>query len=183
MSYVILIKFFSFQALCIWDVTEQCLLQMVTVKFPFSHRQPDFGTSILCCLPSPGTTATLAIACNQNIAKFKLGSSTQSNRRWGVVSHQTPVTAVLYDSGFNQVCRKPLFSPSLFLSVYLSTHTSIYLSIHPFICLLICLFIYLSVCLSVSISINVFFFSAGGNWINQSVLSPWHLLSWSTLLG
>ena len=60
----------STQSLCVWDITEHYLLQTISVKFPFTQRQPDFGPSPLYILPLP--SPTLTICCNEYMAKFTL---------------------------------------------------------------------------------------------------------------
>ena len=58
------------QSLCVWDIREHNLLQTVSVKFPFTQRQPDFGPCPLLLLPLPSTT--LIISCNEYLARFSL---------------------------------------------------------------------------------------------------------------
>ena len=89
-----------FQMLCAWDIREHSLVQMVTVKFPFSQRQPDFAPTVLSLLPS---STALTITCNEYIAIYRLGLERSSRNTLYATSHSQPVTTALYDPYLHQV--------------------------------------------------------------------------------
>lgn len=97
--FIVLKDGYVLQVLCAWDVFEHDLLQTVSVKFPFSQRQPDYGPSILSLLP----THTLTITRNEYIAQFNIGVSEGLGTKLRVTSHQHPVTTALYNPHFHQV--------------------------------------------------------------------------------
>ena len=90
------------QMLCAWDIREHALVQMVTVKFPFSQRQPDFAATVLSLLPS---STALTLTCNEYIAVYRLGLGRSSRNNLYPTSHSQPVTAALYDSYLHQVVK------------------------------------------------------------------------------
>ena len=113
------------QFLCVWDIREHHLLQTVSVKFPFTQRQPDFGPSPLLTLPLP--SPTLNISCNEYMAKFTLNEGTHTlnthyfeSPRCKPLSlaaglegekvdtgHTHPVCAVFFIPHFDQLVRDP----------------------------------------------------------------------------
>lgn len=84
-----------------WDIREHHLLQMVSVKFPFTQRLPDFGPSPLTLLPHP--SPTLTITCNEYIARYTLSAGQSSDAEGAGLSHAHPVCAVLYSPVLHQV--------------------------------------------------------------------------------
>ena len=94
------LRMLSLQMLCAWDIKEHALVQMVTVKFPFSQRQPDFAATVLSLLPS---STALTLTCNEYIAIYRLGLERSSRNTVCATSHSHPMTAALYDSYLHQV--------------------------------------------------------------------------------
>ena len=95
---------FSFSqdsVLCAWDVFEHCLMQTISVRFPFSQRQPDYGPRILAWLAGNSLTVT----CNEYLAEYRLGIPAKSADQWAVTSHAHPLCSALYNPHFHQVNR------------------------------------------------------------------------------
>ncbi|CAI8023726.1 WD repeat-containing protein 49, partial [Geodia barretti] len=89
------------QFLCVWDIREHHLLQTVSVKFPFTQRQPDFGPSPLLTLPLP--SPTLNISCNEYMARFTLNEAAGLEGEKVDTGHTHPVCAVFFIPHFDQL--------------------------------------------------------------------------------
>ncbi len=75
---------------------------MITVKFPFSQRQQEYGHKPLFLL-SP---SILTVSCNEHIGEYTLGAAgnvSNNEGGWGIMSHCKPLTAAVYDPLYNQV--------------------------------------------------------------------------------
>jgi WD40 repeat protein len=93
---------FSFSrdlVMCAWDIYEHTLLQTVSVKFPFSQRQPEFSSTVLFLL-SP---TKLAVTCNEYISVYPLGDTSTTIRKGVVMSHAKPLIGATYDPRLQQV--------------------------------------------------------------------------------
>ena len=90
---------FTFKVLCAWDIFGHELVQSISLKFPFSQRLPDFGSSILHSF----SLNTLTITCNEYIAELKLGMSLGVANQSAITSHSHPVTTALYNPHLHQI--------------------------------------------------------------------------------
>ena len=73
---------------------------MVSVKFPFSQRLPDYGP---CPLSLLKCSHSLVVLCNEYIGELKLGSASVHGAVSQRTCHQNPLCAALYNQHFHQV--------------------------------------------------------------------------------
>ncbi len=105
------------QTLCAWSAKEHNLLQLITVKFPFSHREQEYDHRPLFILPP----SILTVSCNEYIGKYELGKSHSemdfitNEYDSTITSHTKPLTAAVYDSYYEQV---PPYSTFFSRAVY-----------------------------------------------------------------